>query len=221
MRSQAVDIEVDENGTLDLSMHRHRKRDGTFPRTSPGVRSPEASQRQGSTSATSSSMTASQSGPASRQDEWDRPLDYTKPSRQREEEPEEVGARLRQPLGQGLQPSLPQISLPCLRTGVNVPPSLAGVLPLFTQGCGPSRQLGPHLPSWTGVHPQAVLRPVLSKAEVAFSPPQGWWSAPRRALWAEWGEGFLSHLIGDDLGAALNSLVLWASHQPAVHIGTP
>nr|XP_036862515.1 myelin transcription factor 1 isoform X3 [Manis javanica] len=87
--SKAVDIEVDENGTLDLSMHRHRKRDGTFPRTSPGVRSPEASQRQGSTSATSSSMTASQSGPASRQDEWDRPLDYTKPSRQREEEPEE------------------------------------------------------------------------------------------------------------------------------------
>ncbi|XP_032317560.1 myelin transcription factor 1 isoform X2 [Camelus ferus] len=89
--SKAVDIEVDENGTLDLSMHKHRKRENAFPGGggSPSVKSPEASQRQSSTSAPSSSMTSPPSSHASRQDEWDRPLDYTKPSRQREEEPEE------------------------------------------------------------------------------------------------------------------------------------
>lgn len=103
---QAMDIEVDENGTLDLSMHKHRKRENAFPgggsgggggssSSSPGVKSPDASQRQSSTSAPSSSMTSPQSSQASRQDEWDRPLDYTKPSRQREEEPEEVGAVVR------------------------------------------------------------------------------------------------------------------------------
>lgn len=93
---QAADIEVDENGTLDLSMRTHRRREHTLPGGgggggSPGVKSPDASQRRGSTSAPSSSMTSSRSSQASRQDEWDRPLDYTKPSRQREEEPEEVG----------------------------------------------------------------------------------------------------------------------------------
>ncbi|CAO2577196.1 Myelin transcription factor 1 [Lemmus lemmus] len=93
--SKAVDIEVDENGTLDLSMHKHRKRESnTFPSSgscssSPGVKSPDVSQRQTTTSAPSSSMTSPQSSQASRQDEWDRPLDYTKPSRLREEEPEE------------------------------------------------------------------------------------------------------------------------------------
>uniref|UniRef100_A0A8D0LQ70 Myelin transcription factor 1 domain-containing protein n=1 Tax=Sus scrofa TaxID=9823 RepID=A0A8D0LQ70_PIG len=92
--SKAMDIEVDENGTLDLSMHKHRKRENAFPgggssSSSPGVKSPDTSQRQSSTSAPSSSMTSPQSSQASRQDEWDRPLDYTKPSRQREEEPEE------------------------------------------------------------------------------------------------------------------------------------
>lgn len=93
---QAADIEVDENGTLDLSMRKHRKRDSAFPSSgssgsSPGVKSPDASQRHSSTSAPSGSMTSLPSSQASRQDEWDRPLDYTKPSRQREEEPEEVG----------------------------------------------------------------------------------------------------------------------------------
>lgn len=92
---QAADIEVDENGTLDLSMRTHRRREHNLPggggSGSPGVKSPDASQRQGGTSAPSSSMTSSRSSQASRQDEWDRPLDYTKPSRQREEEPEEVG----------------------------------------------------------------------------------------------------------------------------------
>ncbi|PNI36532.1 MYT1 isoform 3 [Pan troglodytes] len=92
--SKSVDIEVDENGTLDLSMHKHRKRENAFPSSSscsssPGVKSPDASQRHSSTSAPSSSMTSPQSSQASRQDEWDRPLDYTKPSRLREEEPEE------------------------------------------------------------------------------------------------------------------------------------
>uniref|UniRef100_A0A8C4N569 Myelin transcription factor 1 n=1 Tax=Equus asinus asinus TaxID=83772 RepID=A0A8C4N569_EQUAS len=91
--SKVADIEVDENGTLDLSMHKHRKRGSALPssssNSSPGVKSPDASQRQGGTSAPSSSMTSPQSSQASRQDEWDRPLDYTKPSRQREEEPEE------------------------------------------------------------------------------------------------------------------------------------
>ncbi|XP_070103652.1 myelin transcription factor 1 isoform X3 [Equus przewalskii] len=91
--SKAADIEVDENGTLDLSMHKYRKRGSALPssssNSSPGVKSPDASQRQGGTSAPSSSMTSPQSSQASRQDEWDRPLDYTKPSRQREEEPEE------------------------------------------------------------------------------------------------------------------------------------
>uniref|UniRef100_A0A8C3VPH3 Myelin transcription factor 1 n=1 Tax=Catagonus wagneri TaxID=51154 RepID=A0A8C3VPH3_9CETA len=92
--SKAADIEVDENGTLDLSMHKHRKRENALPgggssSSSPGVKSPDASQRQSSTSAPSSSMASPQSSQTSRQDGWDRPLDYTKPSRQREEEPEE------------------------------------------------------------------------------------------------------------------------------------
>ncbi|XP_059888591.1 myelin transcription factor 1 [Delphinus delphis] len=87
---KATDIAVDENGTLDLSMHRHRRRENAFPGGGggPGVTSPDASQGQ-SITAPSSSVTSPQSSHASRQDEWDRPLDYTKPSRQREEEPEE------------------------------------------------------------------------------------------------------------------------------------
>lgn len=80
-------------------MHKHRKRENAFPSSSscsssPGVKSPDVSQRQNTTSAPSSSMTSPQSSQASRQDEWDRPLDYTKPSRLREEEPEEVGASI-------------------------------------------------------------------------------------------------------------------------------
>lgn len=94
---QSMDIEVDENGTLDLSMNKHRKRESTFPSSSscsssPSVKSPDVSQRQNSTSATSSTMTSPQSSQTSRQDEWDGPIDYTKPNRQREEEPEEVSS---------------------------------------------------------------------------------------------------------------------------------
>lgn len=94
---QSMDIEVDENGTLDLSMNKHRKRESTFPSSSscsssPSMKSPDVSQRQNSTSATSSTMTSPQSSQTSRQDEWDGPIDYTKPNRQREEEPEEVSS---------------------------------------------------------------------------------------------------------------------------------
>ncbi|KAG8567093.1 hypothetical protein GDO81_013495 [Engystomops pustulosus] len=92
--SKSMDIEVDENGTLDLSMNKHRKRENTFPSSSscsssPSMKSPDQSQRQNCTSATSSTMTSPQSSQTSRQDEWDGPIDYTKPNRQREEEPEE------------------------------------------------------------------------------------------------------------------------------------
>ncbi|XP_075427638.1 myelin transcription factor 1 isoform X5 [Ascaphus truei] len=91
---QSMDIEVDENGTLDLSMNKHRKRENPFPSSSscsssPSMKSPDQSQRQNCTSATSSTMTSPQSSQTSRQDDWDGPIDYTKPNRQREEEPEE------------------------------------------------------------------------------------------------------------------------------------
>ncbi|XP_075032779.1 myelin transcription factor 1 isoform X4 [Mixophyes fleayi] len=91
---KSMDIEVDENGTLDLSMNKHRKRESTFPSSSscsssPSMKSPDQSQRQNCTSATSSTMTSPQSSQTSRQDDWDGPIDYTKPNRQREEEHEE------------------------------------------------------------------------------------------------------------------------------------
>ncbi|NP_001154862.1 uncharacterized protein LOC100301955 [Xenopus laevis] len=93
--SKSSEIEVDENGTLDLSMNKHRKRESTFPSSSscsssPSMKSPDQSQRQNCTSATSSNMTSPQSSQTSRQDDWDGPIDYTKPNRQREEEPEEM-----------------------------------------------------------------------------------------------------------------------------------
>ncbi|KAM9296003.1 myelin transcription factor 1 [Gastrophryne carolinensis] len=92
--NKSLDIEVDENGTLDLSMNKHRKRESAFPSSSscsssPSMKSPDQSQRQNCTSATSSTMTSPQSSQTSRQDDWDGPIDYTKPNRQREEEPEE------------------------------------------------------------------------------------------------------------------------------------
>ncbi|XP_040187815.1 myelin transcription factor 1 isoform X4 [Rana temporaria] len=92
--NKSMDIEVDENGTLDLSMNKQRKRESAFPSSSscsssPSMKSPDQSQRQNCTSATSSNMTSPQSSQTSRQDDWDGPIDYTKPNRQREEEPEE------------------------------------------------------------------------------------------------------------------------------------
>lgn len=219
---QATDIAVDENGTLDLSMHRHRRRENAFPGGGggPGVTSPDASQGQ-SITAPSSSVTSPQSSHASRQDEWDRPLDYTKPSRQREEEPEEVGPGVlsRQKVEQALV-----VSLPYPRAGVNAlslqaePPC---VLPLSTQGPAPFGQLSP--PSWRGFHHWASLWPcplrerggLLASAESLFS---------TNAVLREHGEekGFCSDPTGDDSGVAPSSSFLWASRRPAVsRSGTP
>ncbi|XP_056278052.1 myelin transcription factor 1-like isoform X2 [Pseudoliparis swirei] len=78
-------IEVDENGTLDLSMKKPIKREGG----SPGVRSPEPSSSSSSSSLLHSGMT-SPNLHAYKQEEWEEPLDYTKPNRHREEELDEV-----------------------------------------------------------------------------------------------------------------------------------
>lgn len=84
-----MDIEVDENGTLDLSMKKPIKREGSA--SSPGVRSPDPS--------SSSSSSVHQSGSSGvtspnllsyKQEEWEGPLDYTKPHRQRDEDADEV-----------------------------------------------------------------------------------------------------------------------------------
>ena len=88
---QEMDIEVDENGTLDLSMKKPIKREGSLSGTSPGVRSPDPS-----SSSSSSLHHGGNSGMTSpnlhtyKQEEWEGPLDYTKPNRQREEEMDEV-----------------------------------------------------------------------------------------------------------------------------------
>lgn len=89
---QEADIEVDENGTLDLSMKKSIKREGSVSGTSPGVRSPDPS-----SSSSSSLQPGGGSGVTSpnlhsyKQEEWEGPLDYTKPNRQREEDMDEVG----------------------------------------------------------------------------------------------------------------------------------
>lgn len=88
-----MEIEVDENGTLDLSMKKPIKREMGMSCASPEVRSPDLS------SSSSSSSTSFHHGNSSisphslhthKQEEWEGPLDYTKPNRQREEELEEV-----------------------------------------------------------------------------------------------------------------------------------
>lgn len=86
-----MDIEVDENGTLDLSMKKPIKREGSLSGTSPGVRSPDPSSSSSSSlhHGGSSGMT-SPNLHAYKQEEWEGPLDYTKPNRQREEEMDEV-----------------------------------------------------------------------------------------------------------------------------------
>uniref|UniRef100_A0A3P8ZNF5 Myelin transcription factor 1 domain-containing protein n=1 Tax=Esox lucius TaxID=8010 RepID=A0A3P8ZNF5_ESOLU len=76
---QEMDIEVDENGTLDLSMKKPVKREG--------MQSPDPS----SSSSSSSSqhpggIPSSQSQP---QEEWEVPLDFTKPNCPKEEEEQE------------------------------------------------------------------------------------------------------------------------------------
>uniref|UniRef100_A0A3P8UX33 Myelin transcription factor 1 n=1 Tax=Cynoglossus semilaevis TaxID=244447 RepID=A0A3P8UX33_CYNSE len=93
--SREMDIEVDENGTLDLSMKKSFKREGSLSATSPGVRSPDPS-----SSSSSSLHHGGNSGMTSpnvhayKQEDWEGPLDYTKPNRQREEEVDEVSGTL-------------------------------------------------------------------------------------------------------------------------------
>uniref|UniRef100_A0A8C9V592 Myelin transcription factor 1 n=1 Tax=Scleropages formosus TaxID=113540 RepID=A0A8C9V592_SCLFO len=89
--SKSMDIEVDENGTLDLSMKKSVKREGSVPCGSPGVRSPDNSSSSSSQHpGNSSAVTSPQSSHAYKQEEWEGPLDYTKPNRQREEDSEEM-----------------------------------------------------------------------------------------------------------------------------------
>ncbi|XP_028849116.1 myelin transcription factor 1 isoform X3 [Denticeps clupeoides] len=86
-----MDIEVDENGTLDLSMKKPIKREAGMSCTSPGVRSPDPSSSSSSSLHYShSGMTSPPSAHAYKQEEWEGPLDYTKPNRQREEEYDEM-----------------------------------------------------------------------------------------------------------------------------------
>lgn len=90
-----MDIEVDENGTLDLSMKKPFKREGSLSATSPGVRSPDPSSSSSSSlhHGGSSGMT-SPNLPAYKQEDLEGPLDYTKPNRQREEEMDEVSTMI-------------------------------------------------------------------------------------------------------------------------------
>ncbi|KAL6120176.1 myt1 [Pungitius sinensis] len=79
-------IEVDENGTLDLSMKKPIKREGSLSGASPGVGSPDPS-------SSSSSLHHGMTSPhlhTYKQEEWEGPLDYTKSNRQREEEADEM-----------------------------------------------------------------------------------------------------------------------------------
>uniref|UniRef100_A0A671RXW0 Myelin transcription factor 1-like n=1 Tax=Sinocyclocheilus anshuiensis TaxID=1608454 RepID=A0A671RXW0_9TELE len=78
--SKDMDIEVDENGTLDLSMKKPNRE---------GVRSPDPSSSS-STSSQHHGVTSPHSSHTHKQEEWEGPLDYTKSNQQKEEEPEEV-----------------------------------------------------------------------------------------------------------------------------------
>lgn len=75
-----MDIEVDENGTLDLSMKKPKRE---------GVRSPDPSSSS-SSSSQHHGITSPHSSHTNKQEEWEGPLDYTKSNQQKEEEPEEV-----------------------------------------------------------------------------------------------------------------------------------
>ncbi|KAL1020801.1 hypothetical protein UPYG_G00004830 [Umbra pygmaea] len=89
LSTKSLDIEVDENGTLDLSMKKPMKREGT----SVGVHSPDPSSSSSSSSlhlGGSSGMTSPHTGHAYKQERWEEPLDYTTPNRQREEDLEEM-----------------------------------------------------------------------------------------------------------------------------------
>ncbi|TKS76921.1 Myelin transcription factor 1 [Collichthys lucidus] len=90
LQNKEMDIEVDENGTLDLSMKKPIKREGSLSGTSPGVRSPDPSSSSSSLHHGGSSGMTSPNLHAYKQEEWEGPLDYTKPNRQREEEMDEM-----------------------------------------------------------------------------------------------------------------------------------
>lgn len=85
-----MDIEVDENGTLDLSMKKPIKREGIITGPSTGVRSPDTSSSSSSLHHGGNSSMKSPNLQTYKQEEWEGPLDYTKPNRQREEEMDEV-----------------------------------------------------------------------------------------------------------------------------------
>uniref|UniRef100_I3IVJ5 Myelin transcription factor 1 n=1 Tax=Oreochromis niloticus TaxID=8128 RepID=I3IVJ5_ORENI len=89
-QNKEMDIEVDENGTLDLSMKKPIKREGSLSGTSPGVRSPDPSSSASSLHHGGNSGMTSPSIHTYKQEDWEGPLDYTKPNRQREEEMDEM-----------------------------------------------------------------------------------------------------------------------------------
>ncbi|XP_055079215.1 myelin transcription factor 1 [Periophthalmus magnuspinnatus] len=74
-QNKDMEIEVDENGTLDLSMKKPIKRESPAP---------SANQ------ASNSGMTSPPLGHAYKHEEWEGPLDYTKPHRQRDEDMDEM-----------------------------------------------------------------------------------------------------------------------------------
>ncbi|KAL4630659.1 myelin transcription factor 1 isoform X4 [Arapaima gigas] len=84
--NQNMDIEVDENGTLDLSMKKLLKQEDSSPRVCPPDPTSSCSLNPGSSGA----KALPHKGPAPDQEEWEGPLDYTTPNRQREEELEEL-----------------------------------------------------------------------------------------------------------------------------------
>ncbi|XP_051961775.1 myelin transcription factor 1 isoform X2 [Xyrauchen texanus] len=92
-QDKSMEIEVDENGTLDLSMKKPIKREVGESCTSSDVRSPDLSSSSSSSSLTlhhgNNSISPHTLHPY-KPEEWEGPLDYTKPNRQREEELEEM-----------------------------------------------------------------------------------------------------------------------------------
>nr|XP_043870948.1 myelin transcription factor 1-like isoform X6 [Solea senegalensis] len=89
-QNKEMDIEVDENGTLDLSMKKPFKPEGSLSATSPGVRSPDPSSSSSSLHHGGSSGMTSPNLHAYKQEDWEGPLDYTKPNRHREEDVDEM-----------------------------------------------------------------------------------------------------------------------------------
>ncbi|KAJ8360926.1 hypothetical protein SKAU_G00174510 [Synaphobranchus kaupii] len=93
--SKDTDIEVDENGTLDLSMKKPVKQESLSPAQRSSDPSSSSSSSSSSlapgSSARTSGVTSPPSGHTHCPEEWEGPLDYTTPNRQREELPEEVG----------------------------------------------------------------------------------------------------------------------------------